>query len=142
MQTEASGFALIEFITEKMDEGSNSRLKQVLIKKGYLELEDIIEAVQLGDNLAIEAVTEIGYNLGKGLAVAINLFNPNVIILVGVLSALNDSLLLPVVQSSIFQHSLSIVNTDTQIAVSRMNGKAGLQGCCLLVRDKILGLVQ
>lgn len=141
MQTEASGFALIEFITKKMGEGSNSRLKQVLTKKGYLELEDIIEAVQLGDNLAIEAVTEIGYNLGKGLAVAINLFNPNLIILGGVLSALNDSLLLPVVQSSIFQHSLSIVNTDTKIVVSKVNGKAGLSGCCLLVRDKTLGLV-
>lgn len=142
MQTEASGFALIEFITQKMNEGSNSRLKQVLNKKGYLELEDIIEAVQLGDNLAIEAVTKIGYNLGKGLAVAINLFNPNLIILGGVLSALNESLLLPVIQSSIFQHSLSIVNTDTKIAVSKINGKAGLSGCCLLVRDKTLGLVQ
>ena len=141
MQTEASGFALIEFITKKMDEGSNSRLKSVLVKKGYLELEDIISAVHLGDNLAIEGVTEMGYNLGKGLAVAINLFNPNVIVLGGVLSALSSSLLLPVVQSSIYQHSLDIVNADTQIVVSKINGRAGLLGCCLLVRDKTLGLV-
>jgi predicted NBD/HSP70 family sugar kinase len=141
MQTEASGFALIDFITDKMKEGSNSRLKHVLTRKGYLELEDIIEAVHLGDNLAIEGVTKMGYNLGKGLAVAINLFNPNTIVLGGVLSALNESLLLPVVQSSIFQHSLSIVNADTQIVVSKINSRAGLAGCCLLVRDKILGLV-
>jgi len=140
LQTEASGLALIEFITNKMNEGSNSRLNVVIKKKGFLELEDIIKAVQLGDNLAIEGVSRIGHSLGKGLSVAINMFNPNVIIIGGTLSALGDALLLPVVQSSIFQHSLSIVNTDTQIMVSKMDD-AGLLGCCLLVRDKILGLI-
>ncbi|MBG9374900.1 ROK family protein [Panacibacter sp. DH6] len=141
MQTEASGMALIELITGKMQEGSNSRLKHILQKKGFIELEDVVEAVHLGDNLAIEGVTRIGTNLGKGLAVAINLFNPNVIVIGGKLSALGDSLLLPVIQSSIFQYSLSLVNTDTEIIVSRINEKAGLLGCCLLVRDKTLGLV-
>ena len=141
MQTEASGFALIEFITHKMNEGSNSRLRTVVSNKGFLELEDIVEAVRLGDNLAIEGVAKIGYSLGKGLAVAINLFNPNIIVVGGTLSALGDSLLLPVVQSSIFQHSLSLVNTDTEIIVSKIHEKAGLLGCCLLVRDKTLGLV-
>lgn len=141
LQTEASGMALIEFITTKMQEGSNSRLKTTLKAKGFIELEDVVEAVGLGDNLAIEGVTRIGTNLGKGLAVAINLFNPNVIVIGGKLSALGDSLLLPVIQSSIFQYSLSLVNTDTEIVVSRINEKAGLLGCCLLVRDKTLGLV-
>jgi predicted NBD/HSP70 family sugar kinase len=141
MQTEASGAALIEFIIHKMNEGSNSRLRAVLSSKGFLELEDIVEAVRLGDNLAIEGVAKIGYSLGKGLAVAINLFNPNIIVIGGTLSALGDSLLLPVVQSSIFQHSLSLVNTDTEIIVSKIQEKAGLLGCCLLVRDKTLGLV-
>ena len=124
-----------------MNEGSNSSLSIVIKKKGFLELEDIIKAVQRGDNLAIEGVTTIGYNLGKGLAVAINLFNPNIIVIGGTLSSLGDSLLLPVVQSSIFQHSLSLVNTDTEIMVSKLNEKAGLLGCCLLIRDKTLGLL-
>ena len=141
LQTEASGFALIEFITNKMNEGSNSRLNVVIKKKGFLELEDIIKAVQLGDNLAIEGISRIGHSLGKGLSVAINMFNPNVIIIGGTLSALGDALLLPVVQSSIFQHSLSIVNNDTQIMVSKLGDSAGLLGCCLLVRDKTLGLI-
>jgi transcriptional regulator of PTS gene len=141
LETEASGIALIELITHKMSEGSNSRLRAVLGKKGLLELEDIIEAVHLGDNLAIEAVTKIGQSLGKGLAVAINLFNPDIIVLGGTLSSISDSLLLPVVQSSIFQHSLSLVNTDTEITISKINEKAGLLGCCLLVRDKTLALV-
>lgn len=140
METEASGLALIEYITEKMKEGSNSRLSSTLAKKGFLELEDIVHAVSRGDNLAIEGIAEIGYKLGKGLAVAINLFNPSAIILGGVLSMIGDPFLLPV-RTSILQHSLSLVNTDTVVTVSKIHEKAGLLGCCLLVRDKVLELI-
>jgi predicted NBD/HSP70 family sugar kinase len=139
-ETEASGLALIEFLNKKINEGSSSRLQSVIAKKGFLELEDIIEAVQHGDNLAIEGVAEISHKLGKGLAVAINLLNPELIVLGGMLAALGEPLLLPV-KTSIMQYSLSLVNSDTKIVLSSINQKAGLRGCCLLVRDKIIGLV-
>ncbi|MBS1935340.1 MAG: ROK family protein [Bacteroidetes bacterium] len=140
LETEASGLALIDYLVKKMKEGSSSRLQQVFSKKGFLELEDILEAVKFGDNLAIEGVTEIAYNLGKGLAVAINLLNPELIVLGGMLSGFGELLLLPV-KTSIMQHSLSLVNNDTRIALSSINQRAALPGCCLLVRDKILGLI-
>lgn len=83
---------------------------------------------------------KIAYNLGRGLAVAINMLNPDLIVLGGMLSALGDPLLLPV-KTSIMQYSLELVSNDTKIILSTMKYKAGLQGCCLLVRDKVLGLV-
>jgi predicted NBD/HSP70 family sugar kinase len=140
LETEASGTALITYINQKMREGSNSSLQPIFDEKGYLEIEDIVEAVKKGDNLAIEGITSIGDKLGRGLAVAINLFNPELIILAGTLSAVGELLLLPV-KTSIFQHSLSLVNVDTRVALSKINEGAGLPGCCLLVRDKILGLL-
>jgi transcriptional regulator of PTS gene len=140
LETEASGTALIDFISDKMKAGIASSLQPVLKSKGYLELEDIVEAVQKGDNLAIEGITLIGEKLGKGLAVAINLFNPELIVLGGMIAAVGEPLLLPV-KTAIFQHSLSIVNNDTRLAISTISAKAGLPGCCLLVRDKILELV-
>jgi predicted NBD/HSP70 family sugar kinase len=140
LETEASGLALIDFINNKIKEGSSSRLQQAIANKGFLELEDILEAVHLGDNLALEGVTEIAYNLGRGLAVAINMLNPELIVLGGMLSALGEPLLLPV-KTSIMQYSLSLVNSDTRVVLSEINQRAGLAGCCLLVRDKILGLI-
>jgi transcriptional regulator of PTS gene len=140
LETEASGLALIDFLNTKMKEGSNSRLQQTINKKGYLELEDIIEAVYYGDNLAIEGVMEIAYNLGKGLAVAINLLNPELIVLGGMLSGVGELLLLPV-KTALIQHSLSLVNDDTRVVLSSIKQGAGLPGCCLLVRDKIVGLI-
>ncbi len=139
-ETEASGLALINLLNAKMDEGSSSRLQKPRTKKGFIELEDILEAIRHGDNLAIEGVTEIAHNLGKGLAIAINLLNPDLIVLAGTLAGIGELLLLPV-KTSIMQHSLSMVNIDTRIALSTMDQKAGLKGTCLLVRDKILGLI-
>jgi predicted NBD/HSP70 family sugar kinase len=140
LETEASGRALIEIITMELEKGSSSFLGPIFEAKQRLELEDIVEAIQRGDNLAITAVDRIASQLGRGLAVSINLFNPQLIIIGGCLSALGDALLLPV-KSFILRHSLSVVNSDTRVELSEIGAKAGLLGSCLLVRDKILGLV-
>ncbi|HVY75624.1 MAG TPA: ROK family protein [Puia sp.] len=140
LETEASGLALIDFIQERMKEGSSSRLEKILARKGYLQLENVLESAVHGDNLAIEGITEIAHNLGKGLSVAINMLNPELIVLGGLLAEAGDILLFPV-KTSIMQHSLSIVNSDTRIVLSSLRQKAGLPGCCLLVRNKMLGLI-
>jgi predicted NBD/HSP70 family sugar kinase len=99
-----------------------------------------VDAIQRGDNLALEAISNMAAKLGRGLAVTINLFNPQLIVLSGIMSAVGDALLLPV-KEHILRHSLHLVNTDTQVVLSDLAHKAGILGCCLLVRDKIFGLV-
>ena len=140
METEASGRALIEWIEAEMKAGSNSVLARVLERKKLMEIEDVVDAIQKGDNLAIQGIGNIAGKIGRGLAVTINLLNPQLIILSGTLSQVGESLLLPV-KTSLIQHSLTLVNSDTKVVLSDMFEKAGLQGACLLVRDKIVGLV-
>ncbi len=141
LETEASGFALIQKITELMKAGSNSILKKILSKKGFLEIEDILYAVEKGDNLTLHTISSVAETLGRGLAITINIFNPELIIIGGSLSAIGEPLLLPL-KTSIIQHSLNLVNNDTKVVVSTLHYKAGLLGCCLLVRDKVLGILQ
>jgi predicted NBD/HSP70 family sugar kinase len=140
METEASGRALIDWIVQEMKEGSNSKLADILRSKGIVELEDVVDAAVKGDNLALEGISTIAGKIGRGLAVTINLFNPQLIVISGALSKVGDSLLLPV-KTSLIQNSLTLVNSDTRVVLSELNDKAGLAGTCLLVRDKIVGLV-
>jgi len=140
LETEASGKALIDRLTEQMSKGSNSILQPVLQQKGFLELEDILVAVTKGDSLTLHTINAVAEKLGRGLAVTINIFNPELIIIGGTLAAIGDPLLLPV-KNAIIMHSLSLVNNDTTVVLSELNNAAGLLGCCLLVRDKVLGLV-
>lgn len=140
LETEASGRALIDHIIAEMQQGSNSLLSPVLQQKGRIELGDVVDAIDRGDNLALSAIGSIGAKLGRGLAVTINLFNPELIILAGALSRVGDALLLPI-KAYILRHSLSLVNADTRVEMSELGELAGLKGSCLLVRDKMLGLV-
>jgi predicted NBD/HSP70 family sugar kinase len=141
LETEVSGNALIKKVIELINSGSNSILKKVLNKKGFLELEDVLLAVEKGDNLTLQAIGIIAGKLGRGLAITINIFNPQLIIIGGALSAIGEPLLLPL-KASIIQHSLNLVNADTQVVLSSLHFRAGLLGCCLLVRDKMLGILQ
>jgi transcriptional regulator of PTS gene len=140
METEASGRALIEEIVAQMRQGRNSILQPLYRDKGLLELEEVVDAINKGDNLALAALGSVAAKLGRGLAVTINIFNPELIIIGGALSGVGEALLLPV-KSFILRHSLSVVNSDTQVVLSDLQEKAGLLGCCLLMRDKVLGLV-
>ncbi len=82
----------------------------------------------------------MGEKLGRGIATVINMFNPELIILGGSLSLTGDTILLPI-KSAINKYSLSIVNNDTQLKLSKLGERAGVMGACLLVRDKLLSLV-
>jgi predicted NBD/HSP70 family sugar kinase len=90
--------------------------------------------------LAIELVAEVGERLGKGIAVLINIFNPEMVILGGSLAETGEYIRLPI-KSALNKYSLSLVNNDTQLKMSKLGEKAGVIGACLLVRNRLLGLV-
>jgi predicted NBD/HSP70 family sugar kinase len=102
-----------------------------------ITLEHIIEAALNDDILSIELIAEMGEKLGRGVALLINLYNPELIILGGSLSAAGDYLILPM-KSSINKYSLSIVNNDARLKLTKLKEKAGVIGACLLVQNKIL----
>ncbi len=137
LETEASGTSLIRKLKEKIKQGSTS----VLVKKNKsidsITLTDVIQAAKNEDVLCIELLAEVGEKLGKGLAALINIFNPELIILGGTLSETGDYLRLPA-RSAINKYSLSLVNSDTELKLSKLGEKAGILGACLIARNKIL----
>lgn len=135
LETEVSGQALLRKVKEKMEAGAATIL---IKKKGELKLEDLIEAAKQEDVLMIELLAEMGEKLGRALAVLINLFNPELVILGGTLAETGDYLRLPA-RSALNKYSLSLVNNDTQVKLSKLGEKAGVMGGCLIARNKVLG---
>lgn len=138
LETEVSGWALVRKFKEKLAEGSTSVLSSMPVDD--IKLSDIIEAAIKDDVLAIELVAEVGEKLGKGIAVLINIFNPEMVILGGSLAETGEYIRLPI-KSALNKYSLSLVNNDTQLKMSKLGEKAGVIGACLLVRNRLLGLV-
>jgi predicted NBD/HSP70 family sugar kinase len=137
LETEASGWALLRLLTQKLKQGSSSILSRNNVSFENIKLEDVINAVSLDDVLAIELLATIGERLGRGIASLINIFNPELIILGGVLSATKDYIRLPI-KSAINKYSLSLVNNDTDLKMSSLGNTAGIIGSCLLARNRFL----
>lgn len=140
LETGASGSALHRIFIEKLQQGRSSCLSEKFNNEGNITLDDILNALNEEDVLAIETVEEIGSTLGRAIAGLINIFNPELVVIGGKVSAAKEYLLLPV-KSAIQKHSLNIINQDTSIKFSKLGKKAGPIGACMLSRSKLLGLL-
>ena len=140
LETGASGSAVHRIFMEKLKEGRTSMLSDKYNRGEVIHIDEIIEAVNEEDVLAIEVIEEIGTTLGRAIAGLINLFNPELIVIGGNVAVTREYLLLPI-KSAIQKHSLNIINSDTTIKFSKLGKKAGAIGSCMLSRSKLLGLV-
>lgn len=135
-ETEASGFALKRKFKEKLKSGSSSSILKHK-KIDDIQLPDIIYAAKHEDMLAIELLAEVGEKLGKGLAVLINIFNPETLIIGGVLAETGDYIRLPA-RSVLNKFSSALVNNDTTLRLSKLGEHAGVIGACLIARSRVV----
>ena len=137
LETEISGMALHRNLLQCVKEGRQTSLsEQIMNDEASLTLDDIIEATLKEDLLCIELVEDIGQKLGRYLAGLINLLNPEMVIIGGSLAQTGDSVLQPV-KSAVRKYSLNMVNRDSAIVLSKLQGKAGVTGACLLARKSL-----
>lgn len=140
LETEASGFALRNQIIAAIKNGATSLLTKKFKDPEDIRLSDIIMAAKKDDNLSIELINELGEKLGRGLATLINIFNPEIIIVGGLLATSEEYLMLPL-KNAVNKFSLSIVNKDTKLAYSNKGEKLAALGACLLIRDRLLSII-
>lgn len=140
LETGASGSALHRIVLEKIAGGRASLLSEKYKNGIDITLDDILEAINKEDVLAIEALEEIGITLGKAIACMINIFNPELVVIGGEVAAAKEYLLFPI-KSAINKHSLNMINRDTTIKFSKLGKKTGAIGACMLSRSKLLGLL-
>ncbi len=137
LETEVSGEALHRSLLQAVHEGRKSILSdRILHGESPLTLNEIVEAINKEDLLCIELIEEIGQKLGRYLAGFINVLNPALVVIGGVLAQTGDYILLPI-RSAMRKYSLNLVNKDTEIVVTKLQEKAGTVGACLLARSRI-----
>ena len=140
LETAASGSAAHRIMMEKLQEGQASILSEKYRNGENITLDDILSAANEDDVLSIETIEEIGTHLGRAIAGLINIFNPELVVIGGKMSMVQDYILFPI-KSAVQKHSLSLINRDTRIKISKLGDKAGAIGACMLSRSKLLGLL-
>lgn len=138
IETEASGAAIVKQAEEAIRKGTSTILTENITQKP-ITIHHVVDAALKDDSLCIDLLVTAGEKIGKGIALMLNLFNPELIIIGGELSRAGSLILLPIL-SSINKHSLSLVNTDTEFKFSKLGKQAGLTGISLLLRNHLLDI--
>lgn len=137
LETVASGLALVEKAREGLENGETSLLNNLINNDlDQLDPEIIIKAANLGDQFAISVISEIGINLGKGIAVLIQIFNPELIILEGKIAEAKKFITIPV-QQSINTYCMIQLKERTRIILSKLGTNASLMGATVAVVNNV-----
>ncbi|RKS06830.1 putative NBD/HSP70 family sugar kinase [Nocardiopsis sp. Huas11] len=100
-------------------------------------LKDLVSLAGEGDAVAVTLIREAGRRLGETLAGAVNLLNPEVIVLGGDLSEAYDHLVAGV-REVVFQQCTALATRQLRVVPSSLWDEAGVRGCATLVTEEIL----
>ncbi len=129
--------ALVERVHNAIQAGASSSIREITEGSHGLCLHSIVEAARQGDVVARSALEETGRYLGIGIANLINIFNPDLVVLCGVLS-LAEEFLTPVIQQTLVQRAMSDPRAAAQFVVSRFKSDACVMGGVAMVMHDIL----
>jgi predicted NBD/HSP70 family sugar kinase len=135
LDTITSAASLIRRIKKGLAEGRISRLSAIEMDK--IDAETIIDAAWQGDSFAIDILHEIGMELGKGLSIAIHLFNPEIIIVDGVVAKAGAFITNPIEQA-INKYCLTDFRSNLTVVISQLGQEAKWMGTQAYVVEKVI----
>jgi glucokinase-like ROK family protein len=137
-ETFVSPRAVEQRVRRSLVNGAKSVLPEMA--KGDIQsivFDDVVQAAQAGDQIAIDALAEVAFYLGVGIANLVNLFNVEVIVIGGVLNNAS-SLLLKDVEKVVTTNTLAPGREHLKIIPSAHGSDACIMGAIALVLDDIL----
>lgn len=134
LETETSLLVVAEKAIEGLKKGKVSRLKNLSTENIEETAAAIMDAAHKGDKFAVELFSEVGYNIGRGVAILIHLLNPELIVLSGRGSGVGKLWLAPI-QQAINEHCIPKIAENTEIKISSLGYQAELIGAAALVME-------
>ena len=135
LETIVSNAAIVERSQELLARGHASSLSSA---SASLTIEQICRAANAGDALAGQIIQETGEYLGRTIAIMVNLFNPEKILLAGeVVEA--DKILFPAIRRCVEQQSLPSFHQNLPIERAYFQGQHTMGGVALIKRALLEG---
>ncbi|GAA4749986.1 ROK family protein [Flavisolibacter ginsenosidimutans] len=134
LETETSLLVIVEKARQGINAGKLTGLKNLSFEHPEETANAIIEAAVKGDKFAVELFSEIGYNIGRGVAILIHLLNPELVVLSGRGSGAGKLWLAPI-QQAINEHCIPKIAENTTVQVSVLGHQAEIIGAAALVME-------
>lgn len=131
LETIASGLALSRLAMEGIARGEQTDLTRITgsntLKIHYMS---IVESALKGDAFSIDIISEVGSELGRGIAMLVQILNPELIIFGGQMVKAGRFLTIPI-EHSLNKYCLNDLRTSIKIDISEMGEKASLLGAAI-----------
>ncbi|HSC37174.1 MAG TPA: ROK family protein [Chitinophagaceae bacterium] len=134
LETETSLLVVIEKALEGLKAGRASSLQGLSPDHVETAHESLISSAARGDRFAVELLSEAGYNIGRGVAILIHLFNPEMIVLSG-RGSLAGKIWQAPIQQALNEHCIPRLASNTVIELSALGYQAELIGAAALVME-------
>ncbi|MEA1065054.1 ROK family protein [Erwinia sp. HR93] len=130
LETIASVESILELARQRMSHSMRS-----LLHERPLSIASLCDAALNGDRLACDIISGVGTSVGRILAIMVNLFNPQKV-LIG--SPLNQaaSILYPVIHDCVRRQALPAYSQDIQLVGTRFNNQ-GRMAAAALIKDAL-----
>lgn len=109
--------------------GEEEPLKKVWQEKGKVSIEDLLACAGQPETYAAKLFKQAGWYIGKGIAMIINLYNPEVVFIGGILAAAGPVLMESLLES-IKRHAFPELAQEVKIELSAMQRDTGFYGGC------------
>ena len=138
-ETYANQFSIIRRVETRLAQSPEGSLIPALMDAhdSALSISIIKQAAEAGDPYALDSLAEAGTAVGTGLAVLVNLFNPEKIVLGGPVS-IAGQFLMPSIRESLSRHAMQEILAQTEIDLSAFGPDASLVGAAAVVVDDVL----
>ncbi len=134
LESYASATGLINLAKEKAEEHKESKLYELVDgDMSKMNAKIPFDAAQMGDQAGIEVIDDYLSYLAIGVANAINVFKPQVILLGGGVSKQEDNLIIPLIEK--VKENAFGGDFKTQIKTAKLGNDAGLIGAAMLCAE-------
>lgn len=133
LETVAANAAIEQRVRHLLEQGYQSR-----ITLDDCSIKAICKAANKGDVLACEVIEHVGRHLGKTIAIAINLFNPQKIVIAGEIVEA-EKVLLPAIEGCINTQALKAFRKNLPVVRSTLDHRSAIGAFALVKRAMLNG---
>ncbi|MBN1231357.1 MAG: ROK family transcriptional regulator [Anaerolineales bacterium] len=130
--------AVTRKVRQTILDGADSILRDITDSEDLydLSMEMVVQAAQENDRVALNALKDVGKHLGVGISNLVNTFNPEMVVLGGLLN-LASPFILPVIEEIVGEETFRPLNENLAIVSSAHKTDACLMGAIASVLDEV-----
>ncbi len=136
LETVAANPAIISRVNKLINQGYESSLTEL----ESISIHDVCEHANNGDELSKQSLVRVGNQLGKAIAITINLFNPQKIVIAGDITQCED-IIFPAIRRNVENQSLTTFHQELPIVASQIDKHPTMGAFAMIKRAMLNGVL-